>query len=124
MRAPNQSRKPTFSLLVRKLYGTTGMCRRRSRGPDFDPCERVAIFLFRLGGGGGVTRAALQFQLSEGYVSDSTLEVAGLISERLYRKYIRWPSPREQREMSEEWELENSLRQGIRACCVVHFASR
>lgn len=104
------SRKTTFAKLVKMLYGTTGMCRKGSRGPYFDPCERVGVFLFRLGGDVGVKRVALQFELSEGFVSEVTLEVAKLIMERLYSKFVRWPSPEEQREMSADWELEKALR--------------
>lgn len=81
------------------------------------PCKRVGMFSFRLGGGGGVSQTALQFQLSEGYVSGVMMEVARLIKKQVRPKYVRWPNPEEQREMSEQWELEDAVRQGISDCC-------
>ena len=108
--ARENSRKTTFATLVKKLYGTTDLCRRGARGPYFDPCERVAVFLWRLGHGAGIKETSIVFGLSEGTISYCTLEVANLIEDKLRRKHVAWPSPAEQREISTEWELEKGLR--------------
>lgn len=76
----------------------------------FDPCERVAVFLWRLGHDTDVRATSIMFKMSEGTVSNWTLEVANLIEEKLRGKHVTWPSPAEQREISAEWELEKGLR--------------
>lgn len=106
----HRNRKTTFAELVKKLYGTTGRCRKGTRGPKFDPCERVAVFLWRLGHATDVRGTSLVFGLSEGSISHCTLEVARLIEDKLRGKHVVWPSPAEQRDMSIEWELEKGLR--------------
>lgn len=86
------------------------MCRGGARGPQFDPCERVAIFMYRVGSDQPVRHTALQFGLSEGTVSQATREVALLVEEHLKAECVRWPSLAEQRRMAETWELEKGLR--------------
>lgn len=76
----------------------------------FHPCERVAVFMFRLGGDCTCRQTAIQFNLSEGTVAQVTLEVARLVEERVRKDFVRWPSPSEQRKISREWELEKGLR--------------
>eukprot|EP00903_Cladosiphon_okamuranus_P009074 g8675.t1 len=120
-RSAFRCRKTTFATLVRKLYGTTDFCRRGARGPFFDPCERVAIFLSRLGHDTDVRETSRTFGLSEGAVCYCTLEVANLIEEKLRRKHVAWPSPAEQREISTEWELEKGLRNVIGAIDGTHI---
>lgn len=110
MSTPRLDRKPTFKDIVKSLYGTTDFCRKGERGPMFDPCERVAVFMYRLGGDCTCKQTATQFSLSEGTVSQVTLEVARLVDKRLRADYVRWPSPSEQKKMSKEWELEKGLR--------------
>ncbi|CAB1103748.1 unnamed protein product [Ectocarpus sp. CCAP 1310/34] len=86
------------------------MCRKGRRGPPFDPCERVAVFMWRLGGDSTVRQTALQFGLSDGTVSQVTLEVARRVDKYLRDECVWWPSPEEQRDMSAAWELEKHLR--------------
>lgn len=86
------------------------MCRQGARGPEFDPCERVAIFLWRVGQDTTVRATSLLFGLSEGTVSQVTLEVAKLIEDRLREECVRWPNPDEQRGISTAWEREKHLR--------------
>lgn len=115
-------RKTTFRELVVKLYGTTDLCRKGGRGPLFDPCERVGVFMWRMGGGCTVRQTALHFKLSEGTVSQVTLEVAKLAEERLKGEYVHWPSLSEQEEISTQWEREKSLRLVRNAafpCCFI-----
>lgn len=78
--------------LVNKLYGTTGMCRNGPRGPKFDPCERTAVFLWRLDGDATVRRTAIQFGLSEGTISQATLLVERLVDTHLPTECVRWLS--------------------------------
>ena len=75
-----------------------------------DPCERVGVFMWRMGGGCTVRQTALHFQLSEGTVSQVTLEVAKLVKERLTGQCVSWPNAAEQEELSATWEREKSLR--------------
>ena len=105
-----QFRKTTFWELVEGLYGTTELRRGGDRGPLFDPCERTAVFMWRLGGDTTVRQTSLHFGLSEGAISQITLEVARLVDEILYPQCMEWPSPREQRVIAREWEAEKSLR--------------
>lgn len=104
------NRKLTFVDVVEALYGSTEMRRNERRGPDFDPCERTAIFLYRVGNDTTVKTTSMLFGLSEGTVSQGTLEVAKLIQDRLRSTYVRWPSPDEQREIYTSWELEKQIR--------------
>ncbi|CAM9618425.1 unnamed protein product, partial [Hapterophycus canaliculatus] len=67
--------KTTFRKLVQALYGTTYMFRTNNSGSWIDPCERLAVFLFRVGGGSGVRATAGHFQISEGTVVSWTLKV-------------------------------------------------
>ncbi|CAM9832485.1 unnamed protein product [Ectocarpus fasciculatus] len=60
-------RQPTFQTLVLALYGTTYMFRPNNTGPYIDPCERVAVFLFRVGGGHGVRGTAAHYDISEAH---------------------------------------------------------
>lgn len=92
------------------LYGTTYMFRVNDTGPYVDPCERVAVFLFRVGNGQGVRATAGHFDIAEGSVVNWTLQVARLVIERLQEKYVRWPDPDEQKDMSSAWETEKQLR--------------
>lgn len=108
--ARNVDRKMTFRKLVQALYGTTYMFRVNNTGPLIDPCERLAVFLYRVGGGNGVRETAGFFDVSVGSVVDWTLQVARLVVERLQKQYVKWPGPEEQREISEAWELEKALR--------------
>ncbi|CAN0228851.1 unnamed protein product [Ectocarpus fasciculatus] len=84
-------RQPTFQTLVLALYGTTYMFRPNNTGPYIDPCERVAVFLFRVGGGHGVRGTAAHYDISEGSVVDWTLKVAKLVVKRLQPQYVRLP---------------------------------
>lgn len=104
------SRKTTFRALVDALYGTTYGFRVKGTGPYVDPCERVAVFLFRVGGGRGVRETAGHFDIAEGTVVNWTMSVAKLVMERLEERYVRWPDPDEQRHISKEWEQEKELR--------------
>lgn len=104
------SRKTTFKELVEELYGTTGKTRDGHRGPMFDPCERTAVFLWRLGRDATVRQTSVHFGLSEGTISKVTLEVARLVDDKLFPECIQWPTPRQQRTMAREWEAEKSLR--------------
>lgn len=92
------------------LYDTTEMRRNGPCGPEFDPCERTAVFLWRVGQDTTVRATSLLFGLSEGTISQVTLEVAKLIQDRLRSKCVRWPSPDEQREIYTAWELEKQMR--------------
>ncbi|CAN0427790.1 unnamed protein product, partial [Ectocarpus sp. 8 AP-2014] len=74
------------------------------------PCEQVAVFLFRVGHGSAVRATAGHFNIAEGTVVNWTMSVARPIMKRLFREYVRWPSPEEQSEISRAWEKEKSLR--------------
>lgn len=102
-------RKSTFKELVHELYGTTSEFRTR-RGPYVDPCERVAVFLFRVGCTQGVRQTAAHFNITEGTVVSWTLSVAKLVVERLRPRNVQWPSPEEQRDIMRAWESEKALR--------------
>jgi len=86
------------------------MRRDGRRGPEFDPCERTAIFLFRVGNDTTVRSTSMLFGLSEGTISQVTLEVAKLIEDRLRPTCVRWPSPDEQREIYTSWDHEKQIR--------------
>ncbi|CAM9777447.1 unnamed protein product, partial [Ectocarpus sp. 8 AP-2014] len=63
--------------------------------------------------GSGVRATAGHFSVAEGTVVNWTMSVARLIRKRLFREYVRWPSPGEQSEISTAWEKEKSLRKVI-----------
>lgn len=95
-----------------QLYGTMDMTTERGggRGRQFDPAERLAIFLYRVGGGVGVRQVATQFEVSEGSVYEVTMLVAQRVIDRLLPRYVKWPEPDEQHYISTCWELEKRLR--------------
>ncbi|CAN0329875.1 unnamed protein product, partial [Ectocarpus sp. 4 AP-2014] len=90
---------------VQELYGTVYRLRVKGTGPYVDPCELVAVFLFRVGGGRRVRETAGHFDIAEGTVVSWTMAVARLVMERL-KRYVSWPSPEEQRHIAKEWEKE------------------
>ncbi|CAM9890176.1 unnamed protein product [Ectocarpus fasciculatus] len=79
--------KTTFRRLVQALYGTTYSFRPDNNATGsphkIDPCERVAVFLFRVPGGQGVLQTAGHFEVPEESVEDWTSQVARLLVERL-----------------------------------------
>ncbi|CAM9633824.1 unnamed protein product [Ectocarpus sp. 12 AP-2014] len=84
--------KITFRRLVQALFGTTYPFRpdNATRPPHkIDPCERVAVFLFRVPGGQGVLQTAGHFEVSEESVEDWTSQVAKLVVERLRSQRVR-----------------------------------
>ena len=94
------------------LYRTLDMIAERvgHGGRTFDPQERVAVFLYRLGGGVGIRQVATQFEVSEGTVYTVTMKVARRVIERLQSACVRWPEPSEQEHISACWELEKHMR--------------
>lgn len=98
-------RKPTFVKLVTDLYGTMDMRTETGEGSGrvFDPSERVAVFLYRVGVGMGVRQVATQFELSEGTVYNATIRVANRVLDRLMPTYVKWPEPDEQEHISAVW---------------------
>ncbi|CAN0559177.1 unnamed protein product, partial [Laminaria digitata] len=103
---PHSSRKITFYNLVMALYGTTEfVAPSRGRGPSYDPCERVAMFLYRVGQGVGVRTTSNRFGLSEGTVTQVSMAVAHRIIFRLANEYVTWPTVEEQGEIAQAWEL-------------------
>ena len=115
---PLLRRKHTFRALVHALYGTTYGFRVKGTGPYVDPCERVAVFLYRVGGGRGVRETAGHFDIAEGTVVKWTKAIAHLVMKRLEDRYLTWPDPEEQRRIAKEWEDEKELRcAGGSHCC-------
>lgn len=94
-----------------ELYGTTDLCRADgTRGPVIDPCERVAIFMHRCGTGNGVRQTAINFEVSEGSVTEITMHVAHRVLNVLASRYVTWPDPEEQSVIASQWETEKALR--------------
>lgn len=94
------------------LYGTTGFV-AASEGhdrPSYDPCERVAIFLRRMGHGTSVRTTCVAFQVAEETAERVTMEVAHRVIFKLSREYVPWPTVEEQAEIARVWELEKNLR--------------
>lgn len=104
-------RRPTFTKLVTTLYGTT--CSRPAeggRGPEFNPCERTAMALYRLGHGTGVRPTAALFGVSDGWVSNQTKEFVKKVCEVLPTRFLRWPTPNEQDSIAEAFEKRTGFR--------------
>ena len=63
---------------LRRLFVVRRSGARHLFGPGFDPCEGVAIPLFRLGQGDTVQATSALFQMSEGSVTKITMSVVEL----------------------------------------------
>lgn len=99
-------RNATFRRLVQALHGTTYMFRVDNTGPFTDPCQRAAVFLFRVGSADEVRAIAGYINVSEGSVLHWTLDMQNIVVERLQSQYVRWPGHQEQSDMSSGWEAE------------------
>ena len=105
------NRRETFYELVDQTFGTTRWLRvEGGRGPRFDLCERMAVFLYRMGHSAGARETAVLFGLSVGAVHYSTISVAKRIKDVLNERYVCWPGRAERRRISREWEVERDLR--------------
>lgn len=103
-RAPLVFRRPTFCDLIVSLYGTTSMRPPLSgHGPHFNPCERTAMALFRLGHGAGVRATAILFDVSEGMVVKHTMSVVHLVIKKL-QHVLQWPTVQEQENISRSFQ--------------------
>lgn len=105
------TRRPTFAKLVKALYGTTGM--RRADGgrcPEFNPCERTAMALYRLGHGAGVRPTAALFGVSDGWVSNQTSDVIARVSDKLIPAFLSWPKKNDQDNISAAFERRTGFR--------------
>ena len=102
------NRRETFYELVDQTFGWLRV--GGGRGPRFDPCERMAVFLYRMGHSAEAHETAFLFGLSVGTVHYSTISVAKRIRDVLNQRYVCWPGRAERRRISREWEVERGLR--------------
>lgn len=108
---PSVNRRPTFAALVEGLYDTLDVrAPDGGRGPWFHPCERTAMALYRLGHGAGVRATAALFGVSDAWISRCTSEFLERVTTRLIPKWLCWPSPNDQDNISAAFEKRTGFR--------------
>ncbi|CAN0403282.1 unnamed protein product [Ascophyllum nodosum] len=108
--------RPTFKELVEELYGTTApRAPENGNGRIFNPCERVAMVLFRLGQGATIRATAALFEISDGYVTKYTPEVVQAVKKTMQLKYVAWPTPSEQDYISKAFQKRTGMKNVVGA---------
>lgn len=80
------------------------------RGPEFNPCERTAMALYRLGHGAGVRATAALFGVSDGWVCNQTKDLVKRVCDVLAPLYLRWPTRNEQDCVADAFEKRTGFR--------------
>ena len=74
---------------MEELYGTTApRAPENGNGRIFNPCERVAMVVCRLGQGATIRATAALLEVSDAYVTKYTPEVVQAVKKTMQKEYV------------------------------------